>query len=219
MSELLEKNLLKYKKNQKYVVADYETCNLNTFSLDNKPWQVGYATGSINEGITKSQNIYIKWEDLKISADAARITHFSEEGYISNWQDSKKVLDYIESYLYNTEYRILFFNGLNFDIYVHNIWRKALGLKSDYSFLNRVIDVRALVVADKLGYNIDINENLFFWQKKMMKFYKRGFKSNLTYSCKEYGVEIDESKTHEGQYDCELTMKLFFELVKKFDLV
>jgi hypothetical protein len=76
-----------------------------------------------------------------------------------------------------------------------------------------------LVVADKLGYNIDINENLFFWQRKMMGFYKRGFKSNLTYSCKEYGVEIDESKTHEGQYDCELTMKLFFELVKKFDLV
>jgi DNA polymerase III alpha subunit (gram-positive type) len=219
MSDLLEKGLLKYKKNQKYIVADYETCNLNLCSLDNKPWQVGYTIGSINEGITKSQSIYIKWEDLKISKDAARITRFNEEEYKSNWKDPKQVLDYIESYLYNPEYRILFFNGLNFDIYIHNIWRKALGLKSDYGFLNRVIDVRALVVADKLGYNIDINEDLYFWQAKMMKFYKRGFKSNLTYSCKEYGIEVDENKTHEGQYDCELTMKLFFELVKKFDLV
>jgi hypothetical protein len=63
MSELLEKNLLKYKKNQKYATIDFESCNLNLNSLDNKPWQLGYVVGSINEGITDTQSINVKWED------------------------------------------------------------------------------------------------------------------------------------------------------------
>ena len=34
--------LIRFKKDQKFLVFDYETCNLNLGSFNNKPWQIGY---------------------------------------------------------------------------------------------------------------------------------------------------------------------------------
>ena len=35
-------DLLRFKKNQKYMVFDFETCNLNLVSEENKPWQLAF---------------------------------------------------------------------------------------------------------------------------------------------------------------------------------
>jgi hypothetical protein len=34
--------MLKDDKKQKYICFDFETCNLNLLSPDNKPWQLSY---------------------------------------------------------------------------------------------------------------------------------------------------------------------------------
>ena len=38
----MNNHLLRFKKNKKYIVFDYETCGLNLASLDNKPWQLAF---------------------------------------------------------------------------------------------------------------------------------------------------------------------------------
>ena len=38
----MDEDLLRFKKDQKYLVFDYETCNLNLGHLENKPWQIGF---------------------------------------------------------------------------------------------------------------------------------------------------------------------------------
>ena len=38
----MNEDLLRFKKNQKYIFFDFETCSLNLGSLSNKPWQLGF---------------------------------------------------------------------------------------------------------------------------------------------------------------------------------
>jgi len=216
MSELLESGGLRYNKSQKYVLWDLETCHLNTIS-DNLPWQLGYVTATRDE-ILEGHSVYIKWPNLKISKDAARITRYDENVVNAQGIDPLEALNALDKLLYNEDIRPVFFNGFNFDYAVHNIWRNKLGFKTDYSYLKRCIDVRALIVANKLGIPLKDSDNFYFWQLKMLTYHQRGFKSNLTLSCKELGIEIDESKTHDGVYDCYLTYYVLKEMLKKFNI-
>ncbi len=215
MSELIEKNSLKYNKNQKYIIWDLETCNLNLRSLENKPFQLGYVLAE-GPNIIETNNIYLKWDKLNVSADAARITRYDPQLVNDIGLSPKEVLEDFESYIYNPEYRILFFNGLNFDTYIHQTWRRNLGLPTDFSYLKRCIDVHALVKGVKL--NFPMESNFLFWQYKLLKHRVRGMKSNLTQSCKDFGVDIDVTKTHDATYDVLLTYQLFLELIKRVDI-
>ena len=72
--------MLKDDKKQKYICFDFETCNLNLLSPDNKPWQLSYI---ITEGYktVKEKDCHIKWPDLKRSEEARKITRFDDEKY------------------------------------------------------------------------------------------------------------------------------------------
>ena len=76
----MNEDLLRFKHNQKYLIFDYETCNLNLSSAENKPWQLGFI---ITEGsrIIDKQDLYIGWDELDISKEAERITNFSRIKY------------------------------------------------------------------------------------------------------------------------------------------
>lgn len=217
MSELnLIGGNLRYNKEQKYLIFDMESCHLSLMT-DNLPWQVGFiiATGS---EILKECNLYLKWPNLNISADAARITHFDPKIIEEKGIDPLKALKFFDSYLYNPEYRVAGFNILNFDVYVHNIWRRELGFETDYSYLDKCIDVRSLILANKLGLQINSSDNLYFFQKKLLNYVKRGLKSNLTLSCKELGIKIDENLMHDALQDVKATRLVMLELFKKISI-
>ena len=38
----MKEELLRFTKKQKYIIFDYETCNLNLISTKNKPWQLAF---------------------------------------------------------------------------------------------------------------------------------------------------------------------------------
>ena len=215
MSELITGNI-RFNRNQKYIVLDYETCSLNILGLENKGWQVGLVLAQGNE-IKESYDLLVNWPNLNVSTDAARITRFDAEKVKREGKKPEEVLKFIDSYLYNPEYKVVGHNYLNFDSYIHNIFRRNLGYKSDYSYINRVIDTRALITADKLGIQLADVDDFTMFQYKMLGYHKRGFKTNLTASCKEYEVEVDESKTHSA-YDTELTFFILQKLLKKFNI-
>ena len=59
------------------MVFDFETCNLNLVSKDNKPWQLAFM---IYEGdkLIESNDYFIHWDDLKMSDGARKVTGFKE---------------------------------------------------------------------------------------------------------------------------------------------
>ena len=76
----MKENLLRFKKDQKYVVFDYETCNLNLVSTTNKPWQLAFIVFQGGKIIDKADYI-LKWDNIHVSKEAAKITGFTKAMY------------------------------------------------------------------------------------------------------------------------------------------
>jgi DNA polymerase III alpha subunit (gram-positive type) len=204
-------NLLRFYTG-KYIVFDFETESLNL--RYSRPWQVAYI---VNDGKTIQEKDYkIYWPDFNISEGAAMVTRFDRRRYNETAVDSKQVLTEFDSYLYDPEYLIIYFNGLNFDSYQHASWRENLGLKPDWSYLSRTIDVHCLYKAYKFGYKVD--DNLELWQRKLSFLFKRGVKTSLSAMAKEFGLEVDETKTHDGLYDSHITLGGFNKLKWQLDI-
>jgi DNA polymerase III epsilon subunit-like protein len=73
----MKETLLRFKKKQKYLLFDYETCNLNLISGHNKPWQLAFLVIEDNK-IVEEKDYWLKWDDLRVSPEAAKITGFTE---------------------------------------------------------------------------------------------------------------------------------------------
>lgn len=209
---------LKYDSSQKYVIFDYETCNLNLLSLDNKPWNLGIVLAQGKE-ILSVKNIYIKWENIYIPEIVKQLTKFNQETYNKESIPPEQAINELEKYLLNPEYRIIGHNILNFDIYIHNTFRKLVGRPQNWSFLDRCIDTNALSKAFKLDAKLDSNISFYNWQMKHLGYHARGLKSNLAYMCKELDIQIDENSGHfhSGAFDCVQSFYVFLGLLKHYE--
>lgn len=207
----------KYDNNQKYLIFDGETFHLNLKS-DNFAWQWSYLTCQGNNVLAKHDK-FLLWEnvDKQISEDAARITRFDFNSYLSKAEDPLKIINEFDKFLYNPEYIILFHNGIGFDIYIHNIMRKELGLETNYSYLDRCIDTKSLSMMYKLGLKTVDTKNLYEQMLKFNNYIQKGIKTSLGVMCKEFDIEYDTTKNHSGDYDCEVNFQMWNKLKFCFD--
>lgn len=178
-----------------------------------RPFQIGFLVVENNK-IVKEFESYISWNPLKISKDAARVTKFDEKRYKEHANQNKEVLAQFESYLYNTEYNIMGMNILGYDSLIHNTWRRNLGLKSDYSWLDRLIDIHPLAKGAKLEIPYNRNDDFLAYQFRMSSIVKKGLKTNLGLLARENKIELDESKQHSGLYDCHLVLNIWNKWLK-----
>ena len=155
--------MLRFNKDQKYICFDFETCHLNLLDDSNKPWQLSYIIAKGNNIIKEVDN-YIYWPDLKLSEGAKLVTHFDERKYHSLASDAKEVLFTFESYLYDKDYLIIGQNLLGFDVYIHNIYRRLLGHKTDFSYTKRIIDTNCIAKAIKKNLKPQKDTDFTFWQ-------------------------------------------------------
>lgn len=208
---MIEK-LTRFDRSQKSMVFDFETCSLNLTSESNKPWQLAF---EIYEGdkLIESNDYHIFWEDLKLSDGARKVTGFKDARYKKLAKPAKEVLDHFEKYLYDDEYLKVGHNILGFDIYIHNIYRKLLGLPTDYSYLNRCIDTLCLAKAIHKEIDINDSDNILAWQFKLNSFFERGMKLNLAACCKKYDVDFDPSKLHDALYDIKKNHEVFRKMI------
>ena len=213
----MKENLLRFKNKQKYMVFDFETCNLNLTSTDNKPWQLAF---NIYEGpnLIESKDYYILWDNLKMSDGAKKVTGFSYSTYKKRAEPADKTLDHLEEYLYNDDYIKLGHNILGFDIYIHNIYRKLLGRKTDYSYLNRSLDTLCLAKAIAKDIQLNDGDNLLSWQFKLNSIHQRGLRLSLGACCKTYEVDLDPSKLHNALYDIQKNYEVFKKLIWKIEI-
>jgi len=212
----MKDSLMRFKKDRKFIIFDYETCNLNLVSTENKPWQLAFLVCH-GQKIIERFNFYLRWNPLNISEEAAKVTGFNKSTYESEALCPKSCLQKFDSYLYNEEYYVVGHNILSFDIYIHNIHRNLCNLKTDYSYLNRAIDTNCLAKSTALDLDIDFS-NFLLWQFKLTNLRKKGLKTNLKFLCEKYQIEFDSSKLHDALYDIEKNLEVFNKMLWKYEL-
>lgn len=213
----MQQDLLRFQTKQKYILFDLETCHLNLVNQTNKPWQIGYVLGQGKE-IVDIISHHILWQPLNITLEAAKVTHFDEKEYLEKAEDPKLILDELEKYLYDPEYLIVGHNLLNFDVYIHNLWRLLLGRKSDYSYINRIFDTNALAKSLKLNVKPDKNENFTAFQYAMLHFKQKGLKTNLTTLGTEYKIDFDPTTLHNAKNDVALNWKIWNKMIFELEI-
>ena len=210
----MTESLLRYKKNQKYIVFDTETEGLNL--RYSRPWQLSFIE-AVGPKVVKSHDFFIDFEDLSPSEGAAKITNFSWNTYNKKKRDKLEVLNFFDKFLYDPNYLIVGHNVLGYDIYIHNVLRLACGKPSDYSYIDRVIDTNCLSKAYRSGMKT-VDGSRILWQYKWLNFFKRGLKTNQAAMLKEFGIEFDKSRLHDGMYDVEKNFELFNKLIYNIEI-
>ena len=212
----MKEQLLRFQSRQKYMVFDFETCNLNLCDRNNKPWQLGFIICKGDE-VQEEHNYLIKWDDLNVSPDAAKITGFNRAKYDKNSIDANEVLSIFEKYLYDPQYIKLGHNLLGFDIYIHSIFRKCLGKEPEFSYLDKLIDT--LCIAKAIHQEINPpKEKLLAWQYKLNSLILKGKKSSIKALCKYYDLEFNEKKLHDAIYDVKMNYKIFRKQIWDLEL-
>lgn len=194
----------------KHIFLDFETCNLNIGSPTNYPWQLAFIVCE-GDKILKEYEYYLKWDNLPISEGAARVTHFNREKYERLAVDPFPILDEVEQYIYDEKYHVCGHNILNFDIYLHKIFRHHAGKKPDWSYVPRIVDTDCLLRGLKTGTLRNPDESLISYQYRVGCIIRKGLKTNLTEMGKEHQItDINYDILHESALeDIKLNKKVF----------
>jgi len=209
-------NFLRHNFNQRYVVFDTETEGLNL--VTSQTWQLSWLVAK-GRKIESIHDHYLAWPDLNVGKDAARVTGFSKSEYIRRREDPYHVMS---MFLKDTEREdtiVAAHNFFKFDCYMINIIRRALGLSTDYSWLDRSLDTNALAVAVKKGLQPPSgNYDRLAWQFKLAHVRESGLRTNMGAMLKHFDIEYDKSKLHDAKYDITKNFELLHETLKVIDL-
>jgi DNA polymerase III epsilon subunit-like protein len=201
----MDESLLRFDKNQKYLVFDTETEGLNL--IRSRPWQVAWL---VVEGgkILEKHDMFLDWPNLDVSAGAAKITGFTMKEYNKRKESPRKVWEKFSKYLYDKDTFIVGQNLLGFDVYMVNIWRELMKLEADYSYVERIIDTRALAVAIAKDIPVD-KEDFISWQYRLINHRERKLKTSQAFLLKKYNIDHDPKRLHDALYDIEMNFKVF----------
>lgn len=210
-------NLLRYNKEQRYLVFDCETCNLNLMDTQNVPWQWSWIDCTLN-GIISKGNAFVQWPVINISRKVAAMTGFYQRTIDEEGKKPKEALDELETLLYDPKYKLIVHNGLRFDVYMQNIHRRLVGKPTDYSYLNRILDTNALARAIKLDAKPQKDENFLGFQYKFANDRTKGTKSSIESLCKEFEIYYDFQAAHDARWDVETLVKIWQKLVWQIEI-
>jgi DNA polymerase III alpha subunit (gram-positive type) len=205
-------DLLRF-SDRKLLLFDMETNGLNLQHMT-LPFQIAWIVADRKQ-VFESHQYYLKWPDYKMGKRAGEITEFNPN-WVKTGTDPEHVLRAFESYLTNDQYLVVGHN-IFYDMYIYQLWRRQFGLKPNWEPLSRLIDTNLLARAYKEGWKPD-RANLKAWQYKAMAAFRKGVKTNLTLMCKELGVPVDETKTHDAAYDLTINWQVYLKLINLVEI-
>ena len=94
----MKETLLRFNKNQRYVVFDTETEGLNL--VKSRPWQVAWLVAQGDKIISRNDR-FIHWPNINVSEGAARITGFSKKEYDKKGRPPNQVWEEFSKDLYD----------------------------------------------------------------------------------------------------------------------
>lgn len=207
--------LLRFKFDQKYIIFDTETEGLNLVS--SKPWQLAWIEAS-GKNITKKQNRFLMWDDLNVSDDAARITGFNKKDYKSKAEDPKVVFEEFIQLINQDDVIIVGQNLLGYDVYMLGVIARNLGIKIDYSFINRILDTKVIATALAKGNKTPDKDDMLAWQLRYLNYRERGLKTNQKFLLQHYEIPFDENQLHDALYDIEKNFEIFQKQLWELDI-
>jgi DNA polymerase III epsilon subunit-like protein len=208
MNTLLRQNI-----NQKFVVFDTETEGLSL--TDSRPWQLSWIVCK-GDQVLEEHDEFIFYDDLNVSEDAARITGFDKNKYLSKAKPPLEVWKRFAEYAYDTNNILVGQNILGYDIYILNTMMRGIGIQNDWRFMNRMLDTRAL--ATSLFKQIKPSGDLLSWQMKLMNYREKGLKTSQAFLLKHFEIDHDPSKLHDALYDIQMNYKIFRKLIMQVDV-
>ena len=201
----MNESLLRFNKKQRYVVFDTETEGLNL--VTSRPWQVAWMVVE-GDKIIEKNDLFIEWPDLQVSEGAAKVTGFTEKEYNKKCEPPKQVWEKFSQDLYNPDHLIVGQNLLGFDVYMVNIWRRLMNLGTDYSFIPRILDTKALATAIAKEMPV-VKDDFIGWQYRLLNYRERGLKTSQATLLKKYNIDHDPKRLHDALYDIEMNFKVF----------
>lgn len=201
----MDESLLRFDKKQKYLVFDTETEGLNL--IKSRPWQVAWLVVE-GDRILEKHDMFLDWPNLDVSAGAAKITGFTTKEYNKRKENPRKVWEKFSKHLYDENTFIVGQNLLGFDVYMVNIWRELMKLEADYSYVERIIDTRALAVAIAKDIPVD-KDDFISWQYRLINHRERKLKTSQAFLLKKYNIDHDPKRLHDALYDIEMNFKVF----------
>ena len=208
-------DLLRFKFDQKYVIFDTETEGLNL--VTSKPWQLAWIETE-GKKIKKKQNRFLMWEDLNVSEDAAKVTGFNYQSYAKQAEDPMIVYKDFINLINQDDVIIIGQDLLGYDIYILGVVARQLGLKIDYSFINRIFDTKAIATALAKGNKSPDKEDFISWQLKWLNYRERGLKTNQKYLLEYYDIDFDAKKLHDALYDIEKNFEIFLKQIWELEI-
>lgn len=209
------KTLLRQNRFQKFIVFDTETEGLSLSS--SRPWQLSWIVCQ-GEDILEEHDEFIFFEDLNVSDDAAKITNFNKGDYIKKAKAPIEVWQKFAPYLYDEKNLLIGQNLLNYDIYILNVLMQNIGVQNNWSFLNRIIDTRALATSIFKQVKLTSDVDFLSWQMKLMNFVEKGLKTSQGFLLKHYGIDHDPSLLHNALYDIKMNYKIFRKQIMEVDV-
>lgn len=208
-------DLLRFKFDQKYVIFDTETEGLNL--VTSKPWQLAWieATG---KKIVKKQNRFLKWDDLNVSEDAAKVTGFDKKDYESKAEDPAVVFKEFIDLISQDDVIVVGQNILGYDLYMLGVIARNLNIIMDYSFINNCFDTKAIATALAKGNKTPDKDDFIGWQIKWLHYRERGLKTNQKFLLQHYEIDFNEAKLHDALYDIEKNFEIFQKQLWELDI-
>ena len=197
--------LLRFNRNQRYVVFDTETEGLNL--IKSRPWQVAWLIAEGDKIISRTDR-FIHWPNLNVSEGAARVTGFSKKEYEKNSRAPNQVWEEFSEVLFDDRNLIVGQNLLGFDVYMVDVWRRQMARDLNQEYVSRIIDTKALATA--IAKDIKYTDGDFInWQYKLLHYRERGLKTSQGFLLKHYGIDHDPKRLHDALYDIEMNFKIF----------
>ena len=205
----MKETLLRFNKNQRYVVFDTETEGLNL--VKSRPWQVAWLVAQGDKIISRNDR-FIHWPNINVSEGAARITGFSKKEYDKKGRPPNQVWEEFSKDLLDENTIIVGQNLLGFDVYMVDVWRKLMGHSFDkplnQDYVSRIIDTKSLATA--IAKNIPFTSGDFInWQYRLLHYRERGLKTSQGFLLKHYNIDHDPKRLHDALYDVEMNFKIF----------
>lgn len=206
----MDEHLLRFDKKKEYVFIDCETLNLCLHYCHNLPWQIAMIKAKGDKKFAE-KDFYIKWDtDLKISADAARITRFDPRVIEKHGVPPEEIFPTMEDWLDNADY-IVGHNILGFDIYLIKEYYKMMGKSADHLY-EKVIDTHSVAKGWKLSLPYKQETSFLEYQYMAAHIRKKGIKTSLSALGKEFDIDHDYGKLHNALIDLELNLKVWNKL-------
>jgi Exonuclease len=208
-------NLLRFKKNTKYAVLDFESYNLALHFAFNKPWQVAVIQTKGFE-VLNCTELIINWlnehPNVLVEPEVAIKTHYDKQKVIKLGLVPNEAFNIFYPMLVKADY-ILAQNIWGFDIYLLKHYCVYMN-KPWKDLIPKIIDTNAIGKGIKSGNIFDPKkENFIEYQQRMNNFRMKGLKTNLKALCKDYEIEYIDELAHSASYDCNKTLEVWKKMV------